>query len=338
MIALPRELVEAFEQWLRFRWFDACWYVRRGSLCCSFGLLGLRWCEVERLRPGDLLPEERRLFVRTGKRGHPRTIEGPQGLLQAAVELRAGVVQGDDRVFTTRGGRGMVYQDVRRFVGSATSAVFGRAFSFHCFRHTAAVRVYERTHDVVAVQRLLGHKSLHWTNAYLRSLVPADTGGPAAFCGGEGERPKPKLFDPEGMLMGKFGKSGAAGDGVACEGDLAASRGVPPGRRPGGSELRVDFADHSCGKHLVPARYGSEGGRAWRCTRCGSLWSDVGELLVDGVAREKEVKAAMQRSESPRFCQHQRTTDTWCQKVGGYARVCQDCGKWLGYVRAGRRR
>lgn len=338
MQALPAEGVDRFEAWLRSRWADRSWYVRRGSLACSFGLLGLRWCEVASVRPGDLLMEAESLFVRTGKRGRPRTIEAPRGLLEAAAELRRAIGGGDDRVFTTRRGRGMVYEDVRRFVRSATTHVFGRPFSFHCLRHTAAVRVYQRTGDVLAVQRYLGHKSLMWTNAYLQSLMVVELGGPVAFAGG-GKAIRPRIYDPDGLgsiervrPAASRGKSGAAGDEAAFDRDVAAEEAKrPQGRR------------HDCKESLMPIKWGKgDDVRAATCTRCGRVWVwSKGESFERAkVAKENravrmrsaaEVQAQIKEEEEKRrTCEHANLVD----RREGDGRVsvwCTDCGRFYGF-------
>jgi hypothetical protein len=65
--------------------------------------------------------------------------------------------------------------------------------------------VYEATRDVLAVQRFLGHRSLQWTESYLRSLVAVDVAGMPGFCTGKptlrvvrtdgGEEEKAKMVD-----------------------------------------------------------------------------------------------------------------------------------------------
>ena len=42
----------------------------------------------------------------------------------------------------------------------------------HDLRRTAAVELYERTHDIFAVQRMLGHTSIATTAWYLRAYEP----------------------------------------------------------------------------------------------------------------------------------------------------------------------
>jgi hypothetical protein len=90
----------------------------------------------------------------------------------------------DGFVFLTSSGKRLSYEAVLRRLRVWSRHVFGRAYSFHCLRHTAAVRVYEATRDVLVVQRFLGHKSLQWTDVYLRSLLAVEVNGLPGFCGG----------------------------------------------------------------------------------------------------------------------------------------------------------
>lgn len=338
MVPLPLDRLPEFEAWLAARWNWPSWFVRRGALAVSFGLLGLRWSEVEVMRPGDLFEGTGTLYVRTRKRGRPRMIEGPQGLLAAARRMRAEVVGGEERVFVTARGRGMTYQDVRRFVESCTRRVFGRPFSFHCFRHTAAVRAYARTRDVLAVQRLLGHVSLQWTNSYLAALQVVDVGGPIAFAGG-GEVGRPRLFDPDALgrravvrSVAARGKAAAGKDGEVFESDTAAG---------GGGRMR----GHVCGEHFMPIKFGGqEGVVSVLCTKCGAVWQwNVGESaekarkVKEGPRRSMlrtaaEIEEAVAEKESKRrSCMHERRE----RRKGRYglAEYCLDCGAFYGYVR-----
>ena len=329
MIPLPMEGVPGFEAWLARRWRCRWWFACRGSLACSFGLLGLRWSEVEVMRRGDLQVERGALYVRTRKRGRPRTIEAPSSLIEAAAAMRGAVAGGDDRVFVTRGGRGLVYQDIRRFVAAATQEVFGRRFSFHCFRHTAAVRVYKRTRDVLAVQRQLGHVSLRWTEAYLRSLEVVDVGGPVAFAGGHAKGLR--LFVPEEVtevLSVARGKAAAGRDEAAYGVDAAA--------RGGGGRGPASAKEHVCQGHLMPVRFGSEEGVvSAACRLCGSVWQwKAGESVaaakqVRAGRGGREVKAAaVEAAAEP--CDHRERERRW--EKGRLVEFCVRCGAFYGYV------
>lgn len=284
MVPLPFDGLLAFEARLVACWSSSSWYRRRGSLACSFGLLGLRWSEVEVVRPGDVSVDAETLFVRTRKRGQPRTIPVTRDLLEAALAMRGAIAGGDDRVFVTRGGRGMVYQDVRRFVARCTRLAFGRPFSFHCFRHTAAVRVYRRTRDVVAVKQYLGHKSLQWTQSYLASLEVVDVGGPVAFAGG-GPAVKPKLFVPAVGELEVKDVQGSGADRLCSEN---------PGSAGG----------HRCEDQAIPFRHGD--GVRLRCKVCSRVlpWptgsaaasGEVVRLLGEGGGRSLRERETSERS------------------------------------------
>lgn len=339
VVPLPGDKLEAFEGWLARRWFDASFYQARGAVACSFGLLGLRWCEVERSRVGDLMPEAPALFVRTGKRGRARTIEANAELLRAAIAMRRRVDGGDDRVFVTREGRGLLYRDIRRFVGRATKEVFGRPFSFHCFRHTAAVRVWQRTRDVLVVQTYLGHKSLVWTQAYLCTLCPPLTGGPVAFSGG-GTGAKPRLYDPEGLgelrevravaCAKPRGKAAAGGDQEAFEFDERI-------------EARRKVKQHDCRDHLTMKFkwLAAERGVASKCEVCGSMWefSDehpTGRMIAEGeTPTDRVAEAAKERREKIRQAQSRCTHSELRERTDGRGRRslwCKVCGAFYGYT------
>lgn len=294
------------------------------------------------------MPDSGALFVRTGKRGRPRTIEAPGRMLAAAIELRARVAGGDDRVFVTGKGRAMVYQDIRRFVARSTERVFGRAFSFHCFRHTAAVRVWERTHDVLVVQRYLGHKSLVWTNAYLCTLCPPLIGGPVAFAGG-GTAAKPRLYDPDRAgevrtvqavaCARARGKAASAGDEVSGERDCEVD----------GDRDRDRFRDgravHDCSEHFMPCKRGGLGAgeAAVLCTACGSQWvfkiaeglgsavmvspaTSCSALPVGAALREKRADAELRKG-----CDHSERVER-VDVCGRRSQWCKLCGAFYGYV------
>jgi len=99
--------------------------------------------------------------------------------------LCRGVEVRDGFIFLTSAGHRLPYEGAVRRLRQWTRSICGKAFSLHCLRHTAAIRVYEATRDVLAVQRFLGHRSLQWTESYLRSLVAVDVAGMPGFCTGK---------------------------------------------------------------------------------------------------------------------------------------------------------
>jgi integrase/recombinase XerC len=171
----------------------------RDALAMSLGLCGLRWAEVVKVRLRDIDEVQGRLSVRSAKGGVRRVLPVSSYLCES---LRLLVVRGhrsraaqiEDLVFTTRSGEPLRYEQIRRRTREWTRRVTGRSYSFHCLRHTAALRAYESTRDVLAVQRLLGHRSLRWTEEYLRSVQAVEARTLSAFA--TGERTTIRLFDP----------------------------------------------------------------------------------------------------------------------------------------------
>ena len=203
MLALPMDRVSRFEEFLVGFWRDcSCsWVYRRDALAVSLGLCGLRWEEVSRVRVCDLDPGGN-LDVRSAKGGVRRTIPVGVGVVSAlrllCLESRRQFGEASP-VFCVRcSGRPLSYEQIKRRMREWTKTVFGRPFSFHCLRHTAAIRVYRATRDVLAVQRFLGHQSLRWTETYLRSLEVVEVAGLPAFCGPPLNGPR--LFDPDGEV------------------------------------------------------------------------------------------------------------------------------------------
>ena len=187
MMPLPSAGVVAFEDFLRERWSSKRYATRRDALACSLGLAGLRWEEVSRVRWTDVDQRDGRLAVRSAKGGIRRIL--PIGVCFASalrlLRFYGGQRFGDEHVFLTLKGKRVAYEHMNRTIRRFTLIVFRRPFTFHCLRHTAAVRMYEATGDVLKVQRFLGHRSLMWTEVYLRSLVdPGFEEGLPTFCGG----------------------------------------------------------------------------------------------------------------------------------------------------------
>jgi site-specific recombinase XerD len=65
--------------------------------------------------------------------------------------------------------RGFTEHGVKHLM-TLISQVTGINCHLHRFRHTFAVNYYKQTHDIVGLQRVMGHKSLKMTLSYLRSI------------------------------------------------------------------------------------------------------------------------------------------------------------------------
>jgi len=197
-------LVPEFEQRVEKQfWNRRSWASRRDALAIALGLCGLRWIEVSRLRRVDVSPEAAEVHVRSAKGGRYRRI--PVGVawvtamrdVLAVAERRWGRRPKQDRLFFTKTGYEVNYTAVRRRCKQWTVKVFGIPYTFHCLRHTFAVRRYHATGgDVLEVSRSLGHQSLQWTQEYLRQIVEFSTDGFPGFVEGSGG-PALRLFDPD---------------------------------------------------------------------------------------------------------------------------------------------
>ena len=279
---MPREKVDVLEAWLEARWADRSWYATRGALVCSYGMLGLRWSEVARMLRRDLLVERGLLYVRTAKGGPPRHIDVPERLMVATLGWRSLTAAGGERVFVTRQGKGMEWVDQRRFTARVTLGVFGRRYTFHCFRHTAAERSYRRTKDVLQVQKFLGHKSLQWTQTYLSRVVVDRLERPVAF--GKEQVFRPKVFDPDDEARAVEDGDAAAKPGAAAaeeelKGKAADGKVESVGERVA---LVGTAGGHDCLRELVPFRSArSEEGIGFGvCRICSAEFGRGHELIL----------------------------------------------------------
>lgn len=120
--------------------------------------MGLRRGEVARVRVSDIVRDGcgASLIVH-GKGGKARTVPMPPGLV-AAVEARGPgwTFPGDDA--------GHVSPE---WLGKLVTRALPPGVTMHALRHRFATRAYERTGDLVSVQRILGHESPHTTLRYL---------------------------------------------------------------------------------------------------------------------------------------------------------------------------
>jgi integrase len=165
----------AVERWLQPRWMDASRRrVQRVALCLALALHGLRAIEVCHLLVHDLDAKTSRLRVKSAKRGRPRTLQLDS---QFAVKLWGYAPsrrQPLDILLPTCTGRSM---DPNTLVRSAhmLRPIAGRNVTFHSLRHAAARRCWQSTHDILAVMRLLGHKTLSQTHTYLQTFDDVPT-------------------------------------------------------------------------------------------------------------------------------------------------------------------
>jgi hypothetical protein len=285
MISLPLDRLPEFERRLERMWLASAapFAKRRDALAISLGLCGLRWEEVSRVLVCDV-DVGGRLAVRTAKGGIERSLPIGARLASALALIVVGPwrryrVTPRSRIFRSRTGKPLLYAQVKRRLAAWAFAVWGRPFTFHCLRHTAAVRCYNATHDVLAVQRLLGHRSLQWTETYLRSLTCVAVDGLPSFCDSPGVGLR--LFDPTCVDFGPAE--------VACLAGLSASaRGPSAG-------ILVDALrpapEHDC--LAAQVRTWVADTSAWNCT-CRVCGRFLGFLPDPAMRRASEPSSVVQ--------------------------------------------
>ena len=140
----------------------------RAAAGIMLGLHGLRCGEVCGLRVNEFSSVHGAIFVRTLKNGAPRKVEIEGRFAQWLAKLAHGV-PGSASILRTGSGRGFDTSHFRRSWHRLSLRWVGREVNFHALRHTAAMRLYDATKDLLLVKDFLGHKSLSSTQVYLSS-------------------------------------------------------------------------------------------------------------------------------------------------------------------------
>lgn len=122
---------------------------------------GLRRAEVAGIGTGDLMQDLAgwSLLVH-GKGGRDRMVPLGDSL---ALALRAACMAGGGWAFPGRCGGHLS----PRWVGKLATHALPGDWTLHSLRHRFATRAHDGTHDLIAVQRLLGHASVATTQRYV---------------------------------------------------------------------------------------------------------------------------------------------------------------------------
>jgi len=297
---LPLDLVVDFEERLERMWWSKSWARRRDALAIGLGLCGLRCCEVLRSQIRDVLPVDEAIRVRTAKNGVGRIVRVGRSWISAMQAVRAerppkGKLRDSHLLFYTSKQRPLAYEELRRRMASWTMAVFKRPYSFHCLRHTAAVRMYEATKDVKAVQEFLGHRSLQWTSVYLASLVIRDFEPGLPKFAKDDRGTSLRLFDPDGEAAGEASiqvvtpvrSSTPAPTYVVAPARSSTPTATRPRRSAKKKKGSADAARHlarkaACDHEWVVVSAGRDSRLKVVCRRCGKLY---GYLAAKEAAR-----------------------------------------------------
>lgn len=135
--------------------------------------LGLRCVEVASLEHGDYDPTAGIVRV-VGKGGHERALPVPSSVAAAIAGYQAAYGgRGGPLIASRTTGLPLSAAYVSDLVAAAMrrAGIKRRAYdgiSAHALRHTAASDVLEHSHDLGAVQAMLGHANLATTSVYLR--------------------------------------------------------------------------------------------------------------------------------------------------------------------------
>lgn len=142
----------------------------RVNVMLQLAAVGMRRAEVAVASTDDLIADGPRLLVH-GKGNKRRVIPITEKLATIIAAGAAGHTPGEPAkgyLFPGRDGGHLS----PRWVGTLCSRVMPDVWTMHSLRHRTATRAYAGTHDIVAVQQLLGHDSIATTQMY--TLVEED--------------------------------------------------------------------------------------------------------------------------------------------------------------------
>jgi len=161
---------------------------RTGARIALMVLLGLRPCEIMRIEAAkDWHRRNKTLYVRTAKRGRPRTLPLEPAAV-AALELLDTHPKGGWGSFTSAPAARMFHAAVAR-----AGMTHYEPLVPYAMRHTFATNAYALTGDLKAVSEAIGHKSLKMTERYVEAAVSAQVG--SLFGKVVAANPKPKADD-----------------------------------------------------------------------------------------------------------------------------------------------
>lgn len=142
----------------------------RVAVMLQLAAVGMRRAEVAVVSTNDLIPEGPSLVVH-GKGNKRRVIPITPKLATMIAAGAAGHTPGAPSTgYLFPGNDGGHLSP--RWVGTLCSRVLPDVWTMHSLRHRTATRAYAGTHDIVAVQQLLGHDSIATTQMY--TLVEED--------------------------------------------------------------------------------------------------------------------------------------------------------------------
>lgn len=165
---IPLPQIHQLEQHLADLIDSATHTKTRDALAMCLGLHGFRVTEVSQTRADALDINGLLLTPPRIKRSRPRSIGLHPSLVAAIIAWRDG--SPCPWLLHTAALNPIHPTHLQRFCRRTTLAVFGFSYRFHALRHTFAMRVYEKTRDLLLVKKLLGHNYVTSTQVYAEAL------------------------------------------------------------------------------------------------------------------------------------------------------------------------
>ncbi len=144
--------------------------VQRMGLALALGLHGLRSTETANAAAGDIDTTRWELRVRSAKRGNTRYVPLDPQLALTLIDFWARLGRPRRALFKDATAERSACVTVRDSIAIVHRDV-ATGYRYHDLRATAATQLYNATNDVLAVMTFLGHKSLLYTVAYLRTAA-----------------------------------------------------------------------------------------------------------------------------------------------------------------------
>ncbi len=128
---------------------------------------GIRLGSALAIEPGDVDLDRGEVTLRSTKGDRPETVYLGEAIREHLGRFLA--TREDGPIFTDRHGRPLSPRHVeRRFAQWLAKAGIARRYSPHALRHSCAIGLYRRTHDVLLVREALRHRSISSTMVYAR--------------------------------------------------------------------------------------------------------------------------------------------------------------------------
>jgi len=128
---------------------------------------GARVSDITNLKPGNINIGKREVIIKDGKGGIDRNLSFSEYTAELLKKYKEARPKGDYFFCTLKGNkldRVDLYNMVRRY---AKRAGIDKKIGLHTLRHSFALKFYKDSgHDLIRLQKILGHKSLTTTQIY----------------------------------------------------------------------------------------------------------------------------------------------------------------------------